>query len=278
MDYTPINYRKWDFSGRGRNIKKILFPICMNNIWDAIPFHEDIKDYPDRETMPAQDARGDSGHGEVVTYFSSVLCSILGGNPNIIVPAAMFHDTGYTAGAEEFRAAVSAGTDKILRLEHQIRGAHYARKGLIGRGLVPAHISEIQDIIMDHDTRFLSTTGNGKIMQDADILWRFTLPQTIHYWEFIKQEYRTILKCMEDKEIATPNRFHFPQAEQIAKLEMVNTLFCLQPDILRTIAIPEGLVPSEEDLGKYSLQDSATKQHIEEKYTEELRAVKDIYR
>ena len=58
MDYTPIDYSKWDMSGQGKNILPLLNE-SEKEIW--------------RLALPYQDKRQDAGHGEVVTYFGLIL-------------------------------------------------------------------------------------------------------------------------------------------------------------------------------------------------------------
>ncbi len=256
-EYTPINWKTWILGGRGDNIKppfyKTTFFIRETlanletnlsekhwRIWEQIPFFEDIKDRKDIENFPAQDARDDPGQGEIVTYFSKKLLDYISGEEDVVIPAAMFHDTGYTIDPEEFRKAflnipenedpeITKLKQLKIRLEHQVRGAKHAYDYLTRLGWNPQHTAEIVRIISDHDTRFFPPTSNGSIMQDADILWRFTVPclQSYHADKSADE----LLETLTQIELSSQDRFYHDEVSRpIARLELANSLIYLHPN------------------------------------------------
>ena len=83
--YNPIDYSKWVVGDEARTGVNILHLLNEKEraIWDmAIPF---------------QDQRDDPGQGEMVTYFAIQLLNYMEGRREIVVPAAMLHDTGWYA-------------------------------------------------------------------------------------------------------------------------------------------------------------------------------------
>lgn len=261
-EYEPINWDKWkenwkgEGKGKGQNIKPFLSQEYWE-IWKAM--------------LPNQDQRNDPGHGEVVTYFACELCGIFNENPDVVIPAAIFHDTGYEVGGDEFRKAFldvpkneqeekeQKLIQRLIRLEHQIIGSHKAYDFLNIIEWPVEHISEIQYIINDHDTRILETTMNGKIMQDADILWRFTLAQMEEYYDDIVGRDGSLLNYMENVELAIPNRFHYLESEKIARNELVNTLYKSK--------WPEDSFHKNPEIER----------HIKENYPQELEKIVEVY-
>lgn len=238
-DYTPINWKNWIFGGRGENIKPPFVSERQWELWKQIPFFEDIKAIKYIENFPAQDAREDPGQGELVTYLSKKLLAHIPGQEDVVILAAMLHDTGYTIDPQEFREAflnIPENEDpKItklkqlkIRLEHQVRGANHAYNLLTRLNWNPAQVSEVMRIILDHDTRILPPTPNGSIMQDADILWRFTVPCLQAYHS--NESCEGLLDILEKRELALPDRFyHDDISRPIARLELANSLLYLHP-------------------------------------------------
>lgn len=175
MDYEPIDYKKWDFSGKGKNISGLLKPL-EKKIWEA--------------ALPYQDKRDDKGHGEIVTYFSlKLLDEVKKAKRNIVIPAAILHDTGwgevtkseinlfYEMEIDSFTGqAIWQRYEPILRARHQEQGVQVAEEILKGlESYSKEETEKILDIISEHDTRKGFLNANDGIMRDADKLFRFSV-------------------------------------------------------------------------------------------------------
>ena len=132
--------------------------------------------------MPFQDKREDIGHAEFVTYFAFVLNGFLKGDKNITIPAAILHDIGWCQMTKkelkQFYLPNWKDFEPKLRKKHQEEGVNLSEKILKEVNYPLQHISEILEIISEHDTRKGFFSKNDGIVRDADKLWRFTLPQS----------------------------------------------------------------------------------------------------
>lgn len=208
--YNAIDYKTWNFNGKGSNILNSLFS-TEKKIWEKALSH--------------QDRRNDTGHAEVATYFAlQLLNQIPEIKRNVVIPAIILHDIGYEISPDDFRKAfLSKNPDKELqkkiRLEHQVRGVVLASQILETVKFPTQDIGEILRIIADHDTRFYDTTNNGKIVQDVDILWRFTKPCIDAYLSDKSSE--EIRKISEEKDFPL---LHLSVSKEIAKTELENIM------------------------------------------------------
>ncbi len=226
LKYTPVDYNTWNSNGQGDNIRDKLNHSEVA-IWQA--------------ALPFQDTRNDTGHVEMVVFFVDRLMRYCGGEREVVIPAAIFHDTGYNITPEEFRYAFQGEgkndfqLQRKIRLEHQVIATVRAFD-ILRKVRYPAeYIGEILRIIVDHDTRIADTNPslqnpsiNGKIVMDADILWRFTKPCMEAYES--GRSCKEKLESMEKQELSKPDRFYFPVSRQIARIEMANTLLALHPE------------------------------------------------
>jgi putative nucleotidyltransferase with HDIG domain len=129
--------------------------------------------------LPYQDKRDDAGHAEVVTKFAIRLCKLEKANGDIVIPAAILHDIGWSRLSDEERFIIfnpdATKEDKFkIRLRHQEEGVKLAVEILNKVNYSPKFADQILEIISQHDTRrgFLSLEDG--IMRDADKLWRFS--------------------------------------------------------------------------------------------------------
>ena len=85
MSYTPIDYSNWelgDSARNGVNIKKL--DLLNPNELEIL-----------NATTPYQDQRNDPGHGELTAYFAIKLLDDIPGTREVVVPAAILHDSGW---------------------------------------------------------------------------------------------------------------------------------------------------------------------------------------
>jgi hypothetical protein len=99
-------------------------------------------------------------------------------NENIVLPAILLHDTGWsTVDERENLEAIAPGKDGSrdhLVLKHEKEGARIAREILENVGIPEKDIVQIVEIIDGHDTRLVSLNLNDAIVKDADKIWRVT--------------------------------------------------------------------------------------------------------
>ena len=129
--------------------------------------------------QPYQDQRDDPGHAEVALSFAQKLVRSEKGDRDIIVPAIILHDVGYSQIPKERRMKIfDRKARRIERLavqyEHQIEGVLLARKILAQINYPSDKIAEILEIISQHDTRKGFISLNDGLTRDADKLWRYS--------------------------------------------------------------------------------------------------------
>ncbi len=127
--------------------------------------------------LPFQDTREDTGHAETSLKYARRLLALEKGNADVIIPAIILHDIGYSQLPEERRMQIfdrdARDEDRRgVQYEHQVESVKLAIK-ILREVDYPADLTdEILEIISQHDTRkgFIST--NEGIVRDADKLWR----------------------------------------------------------------------------------------------------------
>ncbi|HJX05952.1 MAG TPA: hypothetical protein VJ461_04520 [Candidatus Nanoarchaeia archaeon] len=223
--YGPIDYTRWDASGKGKNVLHLL-DACETRIW--------------HEALPYQDKRNDPGHAEHVVYFALKLLSYYpDAKRQVVIPAAILHDTGWGMMPDEERALWSTPARKVyepfLRQRHQDLGKKFADEMLSRIGFMEYHKENGQkykehicEIISQHDTRpgFYSLDDcaiNDGLARDADKLWRPTL--TAMLIESPRSK-RTVEEISRD-ELASfekPNFWYSPISKEIAMFEMIHAM------------------------------------------------------
>lgn len=132
-----------------------------------------------RLAMPYLQTRDNDAH----TLYSygmarSLLTRIPEAAENIVLPAIILHDTGWsTIDENEAFQAIAPDRDGSLNhlvIKHEKEGARIARQVLTEAGIASADIDEICAIIDGHDTRLTAISLNDSLVKDADKLWRVT--------------------------------------------------------------------------------------------------------
>lgn len=137
------------------------------------------------------------------------------GNPEIVLPAMLLHDTGWKKIPMD-KILQSFGPDNKypeLQRQHEIEGVIIAKDILHDLGFDESIIKEITDIIDGHDTNKEARSLNDTIVKDSDKLWRYTAHgvRTIQGWFTISKG--EVLDILENFVLPT---FHTEQAEIIA--------------------------------------------------------------
>lgn len=129
--------------------------------------------------LPYQDKRDDEGHTEVTLSYARKLVELEDGNEDIVIPAIILHDIGWSQLSRENRFLIFDDTAKpeeklSVRLRHQNKSVEIAREILTEVGYPAELIEEILEIISEHDTREGFISRNEGLVRDADKLWRFS--------------------------------------------------------------------------------------------------------
>jgi hypothetical protein len=127
--------------------------------------------------LPYQDKRDDAGHAEVTLRFAKELAVSEHGNENVMIPAIILHDVGWSQLVKERRMLIfdKDATDEVRRqvqIEHQNEGVLVAGGILREVGYPPVLAQEILEIISQHDTREGFVSRNEGLVRDADKLSR----------------------------------------------------------------------------------------------------------
>jgi len=132
-----------------------------------------------RQALAFQDKRQDLGHAATVTLWAIKLLETENADRGIVVPAAILHDIGWCQISEEermatVRRALSKDEELRVRLKHQEKGVRMALAILQKVDYDPKFITDIVEIISQHDTRVGFISEEDSVMRDADKLWRYT--------------------------------------------------------------------------------------------------------
>lgn len=174
--------------------------------------------------FPYQDKRDDKGHAEVVTNYALKLCKLENVDENIVIPAAILHDVGWSRLSKEqrfliFNKRISKEERLKVRYKHQDEGVIIARRILQKLNYDPQYTEKILDTISEHDTRVGFKSGEEGVMRDADKLWRYS---KIGFWDDIKRSEITPkdLYLKRKAEINELNYFCYESSKKIAFKEL----------------------------------------------------------
>lgn len=214
MKHVPIDYGKWDFSGKGKNIESRLNPRAKQIM---------------EKSMRYQDKRiGETGHMEIVTYFALELLGKAGGNCEIIIPTAILHDIGWSQLGQSVTGYfyLVKGFDMNntqMRRNHELSSVKLARKLLEDMAYPDKYIPAILMHIDGHDTRKDAFSHDDRLNRDADKLWRYTLPQVRIQADLLGNN----LKSFREKSlinIEKPEFFHHSISRKMASTELDNAI------------------------------------------------------
>jgi len=123
--------------------------------------------------------RNDFIHTQVAHGYALLLLEKEGGDRNIVEPAIILHDIGWSAlNPEDIEAAygIRATGEKARQLNriHEVEGAGIAQEILLKLSCDRLTISHIVKIIERHDSGKKPCTLEEKLVKDADKLWRFS--------------------------------------------------------------------------------------------------------
>jgi HD superfamily phosphodiesterase len=120
-------------------------------------------------------ARKDAIHVRNALHFAFKLLETEPGQRDIVVPAIILHDIGWSEVPEDIISkAFGPSADLSLTRIHEEAGARIAANVLKEVGYDSAKAAEVLKIIDGHDTRESPLSLNDKIVKDADKLTRYS--------------------------------------------------------------------------------------------------------
>lgn len=125
---------------------------------------------------PFLQTRFNALHTRISYHLAAILVKKIGADPEVVFPAILLHDIGWSMIPESQRADAFGPNIKkpeIQRL-HETEGARMAGEILIELEYPDTRIREIKKIITGHDTRPDSLNLNDAVVKDADKLWRYS--------------------------------------------------------------------------------------------------------
>lgn len=97
-------------------------------------------------------------------------------NPDVVLPAILFHDTGWSKIPKDKILHAFGPNNKYPELtrQHELESVAIAQKELPVLGFHQQQINEIIALIDGHDTTKQARSVNDAVHKDADKLWRYT--------------------------------------------------------------------------------------------------------
>jgi HD superfamily phosphodiesterase len=132
-----------------------------------------------KQAEPYLKMRNDFIHTRVAHDFALLLLEKEGGNRNIVEPAIILHDVGWSSLkpqdiAHAYGLKATGAKARELNRVHEVQGAIIAQEILTKQGYDKATIHQIVQIIKRHDSGKNPDTTEEKLVKDADKLWRFS--------------------------------------------------------------------------------------------------------
>jgi len=136
---------------------------------------------------PYLQTRSNGIHIAVSKRFGESLLLTEKGDPEIVIPAILLHDVGWSKLTEEMQnKAFGPGSDKSLNRIHEVEGVKIAAGILAEVNFDKTKAEEIINIIDGHDSRLTTISDNDMIVKDSDKLFRFTCEGLIFYLNTLK--------------------------------------------------------------------------------------------
>ena len=174
--------------------------------------------------FPYQDKRNDKGHASITLKYALKLLALEGGDEDIVIPAIILHDTGWSQVRPDYVNAVFKGKTGFEQafpviIQHQNESVRLAADLLHRTGYPAPETREILEIILQHDTRRGFISKNEGLVRDADKLYRFS---RIGFKNDIRRSGVTAKQECErlEKEINNPGYLYSDSARRIAAEEL----------------------------------------------------------
>ena len=243
--YTPIDYARAGRWGTGD-------PIVERLSRQERAFYDTLR--------TRQDQRGDFGHTDTVTHFTHALAALMklsAEETEAVGLAAIAHDAGWIAIPEidkrwNLLATRYHGSDKedAERAKQEmlaLRKAHEEEAARLVREHLPHHPMkrEIEEAVLDHDTRSKVPHPIFRAFLDADWLWRSTVTSrfSASSGNYDRNNPEIVFQALQ-KEF-TKHDFYLPWAYFIHRLEVANTMLVMK-EMLSWDALPEAFISEYE--------------------------------
>ncbi len=121
-------------------------------------------------------------------------------NPEIVLPAILFHDTGWSEIPKDKILHAFGPNNKYPELtrQHEIESVAIAQKELPNLGFNQQQIEKIIALIDGHDTTKNARSLEDSIHKDADKLWRYTPHGNRIIGEWFEIEQAEVLDILEN--------------------------------------------------------------------------------
>ena len=174
--------------------------------------------------LPYQDQRDDDGHARITLKYAQELVKLEDGIEDIVLPAIILHDVGYSQIPRERRMLIFDKDAKkedreAVRDEHQAESVKLGEKILKELNYSIDLIPEILEIISQHDSRKGFISKEEGLVRDADKLWRFSPEGFKIDAKRSKSELEERCKRLE-KDLEDTDYIYSESAKQIAKQEL----------------------------------------------------------
>ena len=153
-----------------------------------------------KRAEPKLKTRLNTLHTRIAYHFAVRLLKEVGGDPEVVIPAILLHDIGWSAIPEDQLDGAFGPTitKPDLHRLHETEGARMAAEILEEMACPGQRIQEIREIISGHDTRLVSLGLNDAVVKDADKLFRYTYEGfTLDYKRFRKTPRENLLWLIE---------------------------------------------------------------------------------
>ena len=171
--------------------------------------------------LPYQDQRNDDGHARITLKYAKELVELEDGNEDIVIPAIILHDIGYSQILRERRMLIfdrdaTNEEREAVRYKHQAQSVKLGEKILKELNYPDDMIPEILEIISKHDTRKGFISKEEGLVRDADKLWRYSLES----FKVNRKQKKAVLeeRCKRlEKDLEDPDYIYSESAKQIAR-------------------------------------------------------------
>lgn len=178
---------------------------------------------------PYLQTRHNDVHTLVSYRFGLVLTKALNADADVVTPAILLHDVGWSAVPEEMhhKAYGPHMTDTTLRDVHEREGAVIAGEILKKLKYDPERRKKITLIVSRHDSGKTADSTEEAIVKDCDKLYRFTKISMEHDAEVFrlsKREYIERIGDRIDTWFLTKKGAQLARAEHAQRMRTINTM------------------------------------------------------
>lgn len=129
-----------------------------------------------KSALPFLQTRKNLIHTFIVYQYATILLKYEPGASEIVIPACILHDVGWSAipEADQLKAFKPGKRDDNLRRKHETEGVVIAIEIMAALDYPDACINRILSIIDGHDTTPGARSLEDAVVKDADKLWRYS--------------------------------------------------------------------------------------------------------